>query len=120
QRSDLARKLISVQEEVLWSISRELHDEFGQILTGIGALLGRAERQNAAPQLTASLHEVREVVQETLEKTRSLSQALHPAILDTGGLEQAIEWYVDLFKRQTGIAVELERHGTCGKVPDHV
>ena len=46
QRSDLARKLISMQEEVLRSISRELHDEFGQILTAIGAMLMRA-RQTA-------------------------------------------------------------------------
>ena len=36
QRSELSRKLITVQEEVLWSISRELHDEFGQILTAAG------------------------------------------------------------------------------------
>ena len=120
QRSDLARKLISVQEEVLWSISRELHDEFGQILTAIGALLERAERQNAVPQLRSGLHEVREVAQDALEKTRSLSQALHPAILDTGGLEQAIEWYVPVFEKQTGIAVALERRGSCGEVPDHI
>ena len=120
QRSELARKLISVQEEVLWSISRELHDEFGQILTAVGAMLARAEKQNASPQLNAGLREVREVVQDALEKTRSLSQALHPAILDTGGLEQTIEWYVPLFERQTGIAVELSKCGRCGKVPDHI
>jgi signal transduction histidine kinase len=119
QRSELARKVIGVQEEVLWSISRELHDEFGQILTAIGALLARAER-NPAPELQSHLTEVRQIVQETLDKTRSLSQALHPAILDTGGLEQAIEWYVPVFEKQTGIAVQLEKQGTCGRVPHQV
>ena len=49
QRSDLARKLISMQEEVLRSISRELHDEFGQILTAIGAMLARAAKHDAPP-----------------------------------------------------------------------
>ena len=120
QRSELARKLISVQEEVLWSISRELHDEFGQILTAVGAMLTRAEKKNANPELSAGLREVRDVVQDALEKTRSLSQALHPAILDTGGLDQTIDWYVPLFEKQTGIVVQLEKRGRCGKVPDHI
>jgi signal transduction histidine kinase len=44
QKSTLARKLIGVQEDVLRSVSRELHDDFGQILTAIGVMLGRAER----------------------------------------------------------------------------
>ena len=42
QRSELAQKLISTQESTLRHISRELHDEFGQVLTAIGSLLGRA------------------------------------------------------------------------------
>ena len=45
QRSDLARQLITVQEGTLHSISRELHDEFGQILTAVGAMLRRAEKR---------------------------------------------------------------------------
>src|SRR6185369_144442 len=42
QRSELAQKLISTQESTLRHISRELHDEFGQILTAVGAMLSRA------------------------------------------------------------------------------
>ena len=42
QRSELAQKLISTQESTLRYISRELHDEFGQILTAIGSMLSRA------------------------------------------------------------------------------
>ena len=48
QRRVLAAKLITVQEEVLRSVSRELHDEFGQILTAVGAILGRAEAKGLA------------------------------------------------------------------------
>ena len=40
QRSELAQKLIATQESTLRHISRELHDEFGQILTAVGAMLG--------------------------------------------------------------------------------
>ena len=120
QRSALSRKLITVQEEVLWSISRELHDEFGQILTALGAMLRRVEKQPLPPGVKEDLDEIREVVQSTLDKTRSLSQALHPAILDTGGLEQAVDWYIPVFQKQTGITVHLEQRGTNPGVSDHV
>ena len=121
QRSELARKLISMQEEVLRSISRELHDEFGQILTAIGAMLMRAARQpDLPPTFRESMQEVREITQATLEKTRSLYQSLHPAILDDGGLEQAFAWYLPVFERQTGIKVQYQKTGPSPVVSDGV
>jgi signal transduction histidine kinase len=121
QRSELARKLISMQEEVLRSISRELHDEFGQILTAIGAMLTRAARQpDLPPTFRESMQEVREITQATLEKTRSLYQSLHPAILDDGGLEQAFTWYLPVFERQTGIKVQYQKTGPSPVVSDGV
>jgi signal transduction histidine kinase len=105
QRRILAARLISVQEEVLRSVSRELHDEFGQILTAVSAMLSRAERKGvpADSPLRTELKEVREITHNTLEKMRSLSQMLHPAIIDDYGLVNAIEWYAGVFERQTGI-----------------
>lgn len=113
QKSTLARKLISVQEEVLRSVSRELHDEFGQILTAVGAMLTRLNRKHTIsdPGLKEDLSEVREATQEALEKVRSLSQMLHPAVIDDYGLEKAIEWYVPMFEKQTGIPVAYRRSG---------
>ena len=113
QRSELAQTLISTQESNLRYISRELHDEFGQILTAIGAMLGRA--RNLAPegsQLRAELLELRQVAQDALEKVRSLSQALHPVMLEEAGLEQTIEWYLPSVERQTGIGISYEKSGT--------
>ena len=112
QRSDLAQKLISTQESTLRHISRELHDEFGQILTAVGSMLSRAERH--APEnrvLRSELREVREVAQSTLENVRSLSQALHPVILDEAGLESTLDWYLPTVERQTGIGIRYEKSG---------
>jgi signal transduction histidine kinase len=105
QRRVLAARLISVQEEVLRSVSRELHDEFGQILTAVGAMLARAERKGipADSPLRTELSEVREITHGTLEKIRSLSQMLHPAVIDDYGLAKAVDWYAEVFQRQTGI-----------------
>ena len=113
QRSELAQTLISTQESTLRYISRELHDEFGQILTAVGAMIGRA--RSHAPEnspLRAELMEVREIAQNTLEKVRSLSQALHPVMLDEAGLEPTIEWYLPVVERQTGIGISYEKSGT--------
>ena len=106
QRRILAARLISVQEEVLRSVSRELHDEFGQILTAVGAMLARAEKKGLPPDspLRSELSEVRAITHGTLERIRSLSQMLHPAVIDDYGLAKAAEWYAGVFERQTGIA----------------
>lgn len=113
QRSELAQKLIHTQESTLHHISRELHDEFGQVLTAIGTLLGRAAKQvpDSSP-LHGELKEVREITQSTLNNIRSLSQALHPVLLEEAGLESTLDWYIPTVERQMGIALHYEKSGT--------
>jgi len=112
RRSELAQKLIATQESTLRYISRELHDEFGQILTAIGSMLRRAGTH--APEgssLRADLQEVLQTVQTTLESVRSLSQALHPVMLEEAGLESTLDWYIPTVERQTGIAISYKKVG---------
>jgi signal transduction histidine kinase len=112
RRSELAQKLIATQESTLRYISRELHDEFGQILTAMGSMLGRAGVH--APEgssLRTDLQEVRQIAQDTLDRVRSLSQALHPVMLDEVGLESTLDWYIPTVERQTGIAISYEKQG---------
>jgi signal transduction histidine kinase len=114
QRSDLAQKLIATQESTLRYISRELHDEFGQVLTAVGSMLGRAERQTPENSpLRGDLHEVREIAQNTLNTVRSLSQALHPVMLDEEGLENTLDWYLPTVERQTGVKIAYEKSGAA-------
>jgi signal transduction histidine kinase len=112
QRSDLAQKLISTQESTLRHISRELHDEFGQVLTAIGSMLRRAGKQagDGSP-LHADLKEVQEIAQTTLNNIRTLSQALHPVLLEEAGLESTLDWYIPTVGKQSGIALHYEKSG---------
>jgi signal transduction histidine kinase len=110
KRSELAQQLISMQESTFRSISLELHDDFGQILTAVGAMLQRADRN------PCDLLEVQEIVQTTLDKVRSLSHALHPVVLDEAGLESALDVYLPTFEKQTGIEVGYEKTGQGQKL----
>ncbi|HZM61759.1 MAG TPA: ATP-binding protein [Vicinamibacterales bacterium] len=117
ERRELAQRLIATRESTLREISRELHDEFGQILTAIGSMLGRAGHQ--APEgstLRADLREIREVAQTALDNVRGLSQTLHPSILEELGLESTVDWYLTTVEKQLGISVKYERSGTAAPI----
>jgi signal transduction histidine kinase len=112
RRSELAQQLIAMQENTFRSISRDLHDDFGQILTAVGTMLQRTSRRASDPEtVRADLREVQEIVQATLDKVRSLSHALHPVILDEIGLEGSLDQYLPAFEKQTGIAIRYEKSG---------
>ena len=113
ERREVAQHLIATRESTLRHLARELHDEFGQTLTAMGAMLGRAGRH--APEgspLRAELREVSEIAQTMLDSVRGLSQTLHPSILEELGLEQTVAWYLSTVERQVGIVVSYERTGT--------
>ena len=112
QRSELAQKLISTQESTLRHLSRELHDEFGQVLTAIGSMLRRAGKQvGEGTPLDGDLKEVQEIAQTTLNNIRTLSQALHPVLLEEAGLESTLDWYIPAVGRQAGIELHYEKSG---------
>ena len=112
ERHELAQKLIATRESTLRHIARELHDEFGQVLTAMGSMLERSRKH--APEgspLKTDLREIAEVAQKMLTQVRSLSQTLHPSILEQAGLESTIDWYLSTVERQTGLSVSYERDG---------
>jgi signal transduction histidine kinase len=121
QRREVARQMIATREATLREISRELHDEFGQVLTAMGSMLSRAGRHTPeGSPLRAELREIGEITQTTLDNVRGLSQSLHPSILEEAGLEHTIEWYLSTLERQLGVTVSYERSGTPAAVDSAV
>ena len=113
ERREIAQQMIATREATLREISRELHDEFGQMLTAMGSMLSRAGRHTPeGSPLRAELREIGEITQTTLDSVRGLSQALHPSILEEAGLERTIEWYLSTLERQLDVAVSYEQSGT--------
>lgn len=119
QLRKLSWKLIDVQEETLRRVARDLHDEFGQILTAIGVMLNRAGRKahNPDPALIAELEYVKNIVEETLSKVRDQSQMFRPGVLDDFGLDQTLDWFARQFSRQAGIEIHFSGALAGGRLP---
>jgi signal transduction histidine kinase len=117
ERRNLAQALITTRESTLKEISRELHDEFGQVLTAIGLMLGRAGKQlpEGSPVRT-ELREITEIAQAALDNVRGLSQTLHPSILEELGLESTIQWYLSTAGKQLGLELTYEQLGTAAEI----
>ncbi|RCK81173.1 MAG: sensor signal transduction histidine kinase [Candidatus Ozemobacter sibiricus] len=99
-------------EERLADMSRLIHDEIGQLLTGLKAGLSwverhLGERRSDAARLRERCQELKGMADEALEVSRNLARELRPHLLDHLGLAAAIEWLVGQFRRRTGIAVDL-------------
>mgnify|MGYP000399364703 CR=1 FL=1 len=100
--------IIQAQEAERARISRELHDEMGQALTGISINLAVAEKSlssEADGRVARSLREARVLADASSDQIRDLSISLRPAMLDDLGLLPTLRWYVNNFNERTGIPV---------------
>ncbi|MFN8590435.1 MAG: PAS domain S-box protein [Thermomicrobiales bacterium] len=109
----LSRRLLLVQEEERRKLALELHDEIGQVLTGLGFQIASATRTGG----TAALAEAAATVSALTEQVRQLSLDLRPQVLDRFGLLAAIEWYVERYQATTGITVHLRHDGMARRFP---
>jgi two-component system CheB/CheR fusion protein len=103
---ELSRRLLSVQEEERRFLANELHDEIGQVLTGLSLQLSSVTFTDAARMADA-----RRTVAELAEQVRQLSMDLRPAALDTYGLLPALRWHIDRYTTRTGVTVDFRHEG---------
>jgi signal transduction histidine kinase len=102
----LSRQLLAVQETERRHLARELHDEFGQILTVIGINL-HTIKGSASAAAKPSLDDCISLVDEAIQHVRNLALELRPSILDDFGLSPALRWYCARQAVRTGHAVHF-------------
>lgn len=112
----LSLRLVEVQEAERRRIARELHDEIGQMLTGLKLQLDLCERQTVEP-VRNSLGEARELVSQLLNQVRKLSLDLRPQMLDDLGLLAALDWHLKRFSKQTALEVDFNHELPPGRLP---
>src|SRR5439155_831972 len=120
--AELSTRLISVQEEQLHRLSRELHDELGQSLTAVSSYLWLLEQKVPAelPELKGSAGEARRLVARTLGQMRELSQLLRPPGLDLYGLAPSLESQLEAFRGTHRIATKFSVEALPDRLPEAI
>ncbi|NTU60702.1 MAG: sensor histidine kinase [Deltaproteobacteria bacterium] len=118
----LSHQLVRAQEDERRALSRELHDEVGQKLTGIRLELARLDRLRTGPAepFQEELAETKSLVEESMKAVRDLAMGLRPSMLDDLGLEPAMGWQTREFSRRSGVGVRLDYGADVGELPDAV
>jgi signal transduction histidine kinase len=122
----LSARLVEAHEEERRSISRELHDEVGQSLTGVlveMANLSTSIRAGDAGAAAVKADEVKKLVESSIGVVRNMALLLRPAMLDDLGLVPALEWQAREVSKRGGVWVKVlaehiseqlpEEHKTC-------
>jgi len=105
---ELSARQHTAREEERKHIARELHDELGQFLTALrmSVSLLRVRFGQDNPALTEHAKSMTQLVDRNIQVVRNVAASLRPAALDMG-IQPALEWLVDEFRRHAGIAATL-------------
>jgi len=112
--SELAERLIEVQEEERRRIAVELHDSTAQHLVALSFGLGALRRGRANAE---TLDDMTSELGEALREVRTLSYLLHPPTLAKDGLRKTLQAFVRGFGRRTGLSVTVNVRGAVDSLP---
>ncbi|OHE57289.1 MAG: hypothetical protein A2Z47_12845 [Thermodesulfovibrio sp. RBG_19FT_COMBO_42_12] len=108
QLRELFAHLHSVREQERTQIAREIHDEFGAILTGLKVDLSFLEKKMPEKrELMKRLRADLDLIDSEIKIIQKISSELRPSALDHLGLTAAIEWQVKKFAKRTGISWDI-------------
>jgi signal transduction histidine kinase len=116
----LSRQLVQAQEAERKSISRELHDEVGQMLTALRMELRSLQDLRTAPEQEFNDHidAAKRLGEQSLRALRDMAMGLRPSMLDDLGLGSALQWQARQFAKQSGIPVNVEIGAIPTRLPE--
>jgi signal transduction histidine kinase len=117
----LSAELVSAQENERRRISRELHDEVGQVLTAIMLGLGNlrsALKDGNSSEAMQQLQLVEDMTERNASVVRNISLLLRPTMLDDLGLVPALKWYAREVTRTGPMSVDVMAEAFVDDLPD--
>lgn len=121
-RRQLLGRLIAAREEERRYIAREIHDELGQLLTGLSLNLKLC--QQAMPddpgEAAGHLARANALIGATIEQSHRLIADLRPPVLDDFGLIPALQEELDQRLAPAGIGAELDADGDAAGLPPEI
>lgn len=115
----LSLRLVRIQETERRRLACELHDEVGQVLTGLKLSLEMAARLPAEAR-RARLDEAWALTDQLLGQVRRMSLDLRPSMLDDLGLLPAMNWLFEQYTARTGVRVNFEHAGLKRRFPAEI
>ncbi len=118
---DLSGRLLEVQESERRALSRELHDEVGQSLSGLLLGLGNVAATispDTNAESRAQLQDLRRLAERTVAVVRDMSLLLRPSMLDDLGLVPALQWQAREISRTKNVAVKIQADSVPDDLPD--
>ena len=117
----LSARLVEAQENERRSISRELHDEVGQALTGVlveMANLSTLIRTGDADQVAAKADGIKKLVENSIGAVRSMALLLRPSMLDDLGLVPALQWQAREVSKRNRVRVKVAAEQVSEELPE--
>jgi two-component system, NarL family, sensor histidine kinase UhpB len=114
ERQQSGRRVLAAQEAERIGIARDLHDEVGQLLTGV--LLHLNSIADAAPSQRGEIDAAKQAVRAALDEVRRISSELRPEMLEHLGLASALTELSTTFARVSGLQVERRFDATLPKL----
>jgi len=109
QLRGVSHQILSAHEQERKEISRELHDEIGQSLTGINITLATLSIEASANTrgLNRKIARTQRLVERSMESVHRFARQLRPPVLDDLGLIPALHSYLDEFAKRAGIRIRF-------------
>jgi signal transduction histidine kinase len=116
----LSQRLVQAQELERAALSRELHDEVGQMMTALGMELRNLEamRYSQGDAFQHRIEDARRLNADAMRAIRDLAMGLRPSMLDDLGLEAALQWQGREFLRHTGVPAAVNVEGVLDYLTD--
>jgi PAS domain S-box-containing protein len=120
QLRSVASELSLTEERERRRLATDLHDHVGQILALAQIKLGAIRESASSTQLVEPMDEVRRLIEQTIQYTRSLTFELSPPILYDLGFDAAVEWLAELIQEQHGITVQVQADRSSKPMTDEL
>lgn len=108
KEKELTEAAIRAEEDERNRIAAELHDDVGATLASVRLYLRMADKEGARSEAFA---QSQQLIDESINKVRSLSHRLQPAMLQKLGLEMALHSFFDVFNKSGVLQIEYDGAG---------
>jgi signal transduction histidine kinase len=113
----LTGKILMLQDDERRRLARELHDSAGQMLVAMKLALDEMSEEAKGRKIATLVADTIAINEDMSRQLRTMSNLLHPPLLDEVGLPSALHWYTEGFAQRSRVKVDLQMTPDFGRLP---